>query len=107
MLPYAEIIGATDITRNSASVTFSIPRIITQETYTIEYGLEANILDQVSLPMTSTSNTSEVDVPYIIQLSGLDPATVYYFRVASTYDVVFTRYSEVSVFRTLENGMYQ
>ena len=71
----------------------------------MRYGSEPNSLDQVSDPITSTADISEVDVSYLIQLEGLSAATVYYFRIAATYDTVFTRYSELSVFRTLENGM--
>ena len=99
------IILASDITRNTASVLFEVPRIIVQETYRIEYGLDPRSLDYVSQTTMSTTNTSEVDVPYIIQLNGLLPATAYYFRVSATYDTVFTRYSEISAFRTLENGI--
>ena len=75
-----------------------------QETYTIQYGTGLNSLDSESETVSSTTDISEVNVTYTIQLNGLLSATVYYFQVAATYEVVFTRYSEVSFFRTLEDG---
>jgi hypothetical protein len=102
-LEVPEITDVPDITRNTASVLFSIPRITTQETYTIQYGTGLNSLDSESETVSSTTDLSEVNVTYTIQLNGLLSATVYYFQVAATYEVVFTRYSEVSFFRTLED----
>ena len=75
-----------------------------QETYTIQYGTDLNSLDSESEIVSSSTDISEVNATYTIQLDGLLSATVYYFQVAATYEVVFTRYSEVSSFRTLEDG---
>ena len=88
-----------------ATVSFVIPRILKPETYRIQYGTDLNRLDSVSDTLSSTTDISEVNVTYTIPLDGLVTSTVYYVRVAATYDVVFTRYSELSVFRTLENGI--
>lgn len=41
---------------------------------------------------------------YTITLDGLSSATIYYYRVSATFDVIYSRYSEVSLFRTKENG---
>ena len=105
LLLFLEIILASDITRSSASISFYVPRILQQENYTIQYSSDPFSFDKVSETRPSIANTSEVDAPYIIQLNSLSSATIYYYRVEATYDIIFTRYSEVGVFRTLEDGI--
>ena len=77
-----------------------------QETYTIEYGVDSGNLNQISMPMQSPEDNTAVNQTYTITLQGLEVATIYYFRVTAVFDEVSRRYSEVSVFRTYENGIY-
>ena len=97
---YTVLISVDDITRDSVAIVFEIPQYITQETYTVVYGNESTNLNQVSEPMESTNGTSA----YTITIDGLSTATIYYFQIVATYDVVYNRYSDLSLFRTREDG---
>ena len=65
------------------------------------------MLDMTTDSIPSPSDTSLVNQTYSMSLQGLRPSTIYYFRVAAVYDSISTRYSELSSFRTYEEGIYQ
>lgn len=98
------MITGLDTTRFSATIQITIPRILSQESYVVEYYTDEESTHEFSDTISSTDNTSVVNATYIIQLDGLSEATIYYFRVIATYDVIYTRSTEESAFRTLENG---
>lgn len=69
----------------------------------MEYGLLSNSFDMMAGPVFSSADLSLTDQVYSIELAQLDAATSYYLRVVATFDV-FTLYSEVTTFTTIEQG---
>ena len=94
------------IVLTSAIVSWRIPSFIVQEQYYVQYGTDPLNLDQTTNPISSPSDTSVVNQTYSTTLMGLEPATIYYFRVAAVFNEIFIRYSETAVFRTKEQGKF-
>lgn len=97
-------VDVINVTTTSALITWVIPRFTQAEEYYIQYGTEETMLDVTTDSIPSPSDTSLVNQTYSITLQGLRPSTIYYFRVAAVYDSISTRYSELSSFRTYEEG---
>lgn len=76
-----------------------------QEQYFVEYGVESNNLNQTSIQVSSVADITLQNQTYSVTLQGLTPATIYYFRVSAVFEEVFQRYSDLSAFRTYENGI--
>ena len=76
-----------------------------QENYFVEYGVESNNLNQTSDPVPSVMDITLQNQTYSVTLQELAPATIYFFRVSAVFEEVFQRYSELSAFRTYENGI--
>lgn len=69
----------------------------------MEYGLLPDSLDMMAGPVFSNADPSLTDQTYSITLAQLDEATSYYLRVVATFGV-YTLYSEVATFTTMERG---
>lgn len=93
-----------NVLRTSASVSWRIPSFMYQEQYYVEYGTDPSDLDQSTFPIESPSDTTITNMTYSRDLTGLEPSTVYYFRVVAVFNEVFKRYSEVAALRTKEIG---
>lgn len=76
-----------------------------QENYFVEFGVESSNLNQTSDPVPSVIDITLQNQTYSVTLQELAPATIYFFRVSAVFDDVFQRYSELSAFRTYENGI--
>lgn len=86
-----------------------IPSFTTQEQYYIQYGTDRYNLTQRSDLISSTTDTSSLNVDYTLQLSGLEPSTIYFMRVVAQFggedsQPFNRRQSEIASFRTKEEG---
>ena len=87
----------------SAIVSWTILRFTQQEQYYVEYGTDPDNLAQRTDPISSPVDTSVVNMMYTTSLE-LNPGTIYYLRVVAVFNTISKRASEMSVFRTKENG---
>ena len=100
---FVEGISITDITSDSAEVSWTVSFISTQKEYVVDYGQDEDSLDEASESL-SVSDTGLIDQMYNVTLSGLTQDTVYYVRVATTNAENVTFYSDIESFRTLQPG---
>ena len=100
----AEDVVVDGITTTSATVSWTIPLLVTQEQYYVVYGSDPNDLSQSSDPIPNFE--IETNAMYSITLQGLEPGVVYYTQVAAVFNEIFIRYSEVAVFITREPGKF-
>ena len=71
-------------TFSTATLYWSIPRVAyTPETYTVEYGTNALNLNERSATVSGVSGVND----YSVELTGLQHATLYYYRVQSTNSI--------------------
>ena len=89
----------SEITLESAQVTWRVPSLTEQQTYYVRYGTSPAALTLTS--ETIMSLTTQTDQVYSVALTGLDDATVYYLQVVATFGDI-TIFSTVESFRTLE-----
>lgn len=99
----AEDVSITNITSDSADVSWTVLFISTEQDYVVEYGQDEDNLNEISETL-SVSDTNLVDQMYSVTLSGLSQSIVYYVRVATTNDENVTFYSDIESFRTVEPG---
>lgn len=90
----------------SVNISWTIPSFPEIEEYTVQYGVESNSLNLTSSTIDSVTDTTLVNQTYSIVINDLEAGTIYYMRVLAQYgvDIVYNRYSELTVFRTLEQG---
>ena len=99
-----EDVTVTNITTVEAVVSWIIPRFTTPEMYYIQYGYEENVLDMTTTSVSSPTDTSLVNQTYSIMLQGLSDGTMYFLRVVAVYDDIADRFSDLTSFRTYEEG---
>ena len=100
---FPENIVASNITYESANISWTVPYISQQQEYTVYYGIDEDSLDMMSNSVSSSSDLSLLDQNYSTVLSGLSLGTTYYFQVVATFQS-FQLESDVSSFTTLELG---
>lgn len=94
----------SDISMNSALVTWTIPTLTEQQTYYVQYGPSP-----LSLTFTSDTVISDSLLPgqsYSVTLNGLDAGTVYYVKVVATFSDI-TLYSSIEMFTTIAIRKYE
>lgn len=99
----AEDITITNITENSAVISWTVSSISSPQEYTVEYGDDEDNLNETS-EVLSVSDTSLTDQMYSVSLNGLRQGVLYYLRVSTTNAGNVTFYSDSESFRTLEPG---
>lgn len=107
MLSFFSLVGditVTEITTVNAVVSWTIPRFTTPEVYYVQYGDEESVLDMTTASIASPMDTSLVNQTYSIQLQGLSPGTTYFLTVVAVYDIITDRFSDLTSFRTYEEG---
>ena len=92
---------ATNIHDNRATIQWTVPSIAyTPETYVVEYGTSQDSLGLTSGSQHSGPDITATDVTYSLQLSNLEPATTYHYRVVATNTADRTTASDVQSFMT-------
>lgn len=97
-------IQAITVTAYSATVQWMVSYIAyTQEQYSVNYGITRESLDQLSLVVSSSTDTSAANITYDVAVQDLTPNTVYFFQLRSmnTYESTL---SAIMTFTTLEAG---
>ena len=102
---FSDMVSVSDITTQSASVSWRIPSFTETEQYYVEYGTDPTNLDTVSSLFFSPGDTSVTDASYAVSLDQLNPGMIYYLRVVAKYRIQFKRFSETVEFRTKEDGI--
>lgn len=76
------------------------------EEYKIEYGVESDNLNLTSQIVNSVTDRTLVNQTYSVIIDNLEMGTIYYVRVLAQFgiDGLYKRYSDVTAFRTLEEG---
>ena len=94
-------VAAIDVLDNRATIQWSAPSIAyTPETYEVEYGTSQDSLGLTSGSQHSGPDITVTDVTYSVQLSNLEPATTYHYRVVATNTADRTTASGVQSFMT-------
>lgn len=101
----AEDVTATEITINSARISWRIPTLEEQEEYYVLYGTDPENLYQTTGSIVSSSDTSIINATYSLVVEGLESGRVYYAQVAAAFDI-FERFSEATVFLTKAPGKF-
>ena len=92
---------ATNILENRATIQWTVPSIAyTPETYVVEYGTSQDSLGLTSGSQHSGPDITVTDVTYSVQLSNLEPATTYHYRVVATNTADRSTASGVQSFTT-------
>ena len=95
---------ATDITPQSATVSWSMPTFsCLPEEYRVEYGLRQSSLDQRSDTLLSDGDPSVINATFSVELTGLMPDTVYFYRVVAM-NIIGDTASGMMQFETPEPG---
>lgn len=92
-----------DITNSSATATWTIPFVSTQQTYTLLYGYSPDTINITAGTVQGNPDTTLTNQNYSLEISGLDQATTYYVQVVSTFEI-YTLYSDAVEFTTQESG---
>ena len=76
------------------------------EEYIVQYGVKSRSFNLFSSTVDSVTDTTLVNQTYSVVVNNLEAGTVYYIRVLAQYrvDFIYRRYSDIIVFRTLEEG---
>ena len=91
---------ATEIQDTSVLILWTVPRIsYTPETYSVMFGTESEALTRMSGTVESGSDITDVDIVLSLPLTGLQPETLYYYRLDAT-NSFFTIENEVDSFTT-------
>lgn len=92
------------VTGTTAVIIWTVPYIeFTSELYTVEYGLDVDILDQYSNNIPSYSDITLENQTYTTILLNLQPLTTYYYRIRSE-NSESSAVTEVMQFTTGEGG---
>ena len=96
-------VTATNVQDSSALIQWTVSSIAyTPETYVVEYGTSQDSLDMTSDPIHSGEDITVVNQMYSVQLSSLEPVTLYYYQVVAT-NTARSRSSNLLSFRTANN----
>lgn len=91
-----------NIETTSVTVRWVVPSITQQQQYRVVYGLDPQLLDQMSAVVTGVDDITLTDQEYSVDISGLSISTSYYFRISVMFGGL-TIMSELSSFRTIDN----
>ena len=95
-------VSHSDVNDIRATIQWTVPSIAyTPETYVVEYGTSQDSLDLTSDSQHSGPDITVTDVTYSVQLSNLEPATTYHYRVVATNTADRTIATNVQGFMTL------
>lgn len=90
-----------NIQLTSVTVNWVVPSVTEQQQYRVAYGLDPQLLDQMSSVVPGVSDITLTDQEYSVNITGLTMSTNYYFRIVVTFGDQ-TIMSELSSFRTLD-----
>lgn len=90
-----------NIQLTSVTVNWVVPSVTEQQQYRVAYGLDPQLLDQMSSVVPGVSDITLTDQEYSVDITGLTMSTNYYFRIVVTFGDQ-TIMSELSSFRTLD-----
>lgn len=90
-----------NIQLTSVTVNWVVPSVTEQQQYRVAYGLDPQLLNQMSSVVPGVSDITLTDQEYSVDISGLTMSTNYYFRILATFGDQ-TIMSELSSFRTLD-----
>ena len=76
------------------------------ESYYIEYGLSSNSLTRRSEVLNGSTNLTETNLAYTLNISGLTPYTQYFYRLAAR-NTFTTSQTAVQMFQTSTAGNYR
>ena len=91
----------SDITEESALVSWRVPSVPEPQEYYLSYGTNQNNLTYTTDRVQGNSNASQM---YSISLQNLESGTVYYLVVVSEFGTT-SLYSDIESFTTLEPGL--
>ena len=95
-----DTVRSSDVQDSRATVQWTVTSIsYTPETYVVMYGTAEGNLDTTSVEETEDDITA-MDVAFSVHLSGLQPATVYYYIVRATNSHGDTDSDVVKTFET-------
>ena len=93
-------VEAISIDETRATIQWTVSSIAyTPETYVVEYGTSQDSLGLTSGSQHSGPDITVTDVTYSVQLSNLEPATTYHYRVVAT-NTAGTNTSFIKTFMT-------
>ena len=94
------LLMAVNINRTTADISWVAPRYTYgTETYVVQYGVDADALDMETETAFSGLDASKTNQQFSVMLKGLQPFTVYYYRVLAT-NILTTTTSDTDVFTT-------
>lgn len=96
-------VEVSEITRNTAVISWTVEYVLEQQEYSLIYGVDENSLNLTSNRILGNANTSLTNQQYSIMLTGLTMGTDYYVFVIAEYGLT-TLYSDTISFRTTDNG---
>jgi len=100
---HKDMVSVSNVTRDSASVSWRISSFIVQEQYYVEYGTDPDNFGHRTNPLSSPMDTSITNMMYTTTLE-LNSSTIYYLRVIAVFNTISKRVSEMKVFKTKANG---
>ena len=100
-----DVVRTVNVTSESITVVWIVPNLAyTPEEYTVVYGTNEDVLDQMSDTISSTTDLSAVDQQYALVITDLEANTQYYFQIVSENTQGSVR-SDVISATTLEAGL--
>ena len=96
-------VTVSDLTMESARVTWTVASVTEQQEYYVLYGLDENNLNYTTDRISGNANTSLTDQTYSTTIQGLTSGTLYYVQVVAEFGSTIL-YSETTSFRTIEPG---
>ena len=100
MAPLEVTSRVNDILDTSVVIVWTVPAIAyTPETYRVVFGTEEDNLDRMSATEESGTDIMAIDILLSLSLTGLEPETMYYYRVKATNSFA-TTFNDVTSFTT-------
>lgn len=93
----------SEITRDTAAISWTVEYVLEQQEYTLYYGVDENYLNLTSYSILGNADISVRNQQYNITLTGLTMGTDYYVFVLAQYGFI-SLYSDTISFRTTDNG---
>ena len=93
----------SNITMNSANVSWIVPSVTEPQEYYVLYGVNQIILNLTTDKVQGNSDTSLLNQSYSTIVQDLDYGTTYYLIVVTEFGST-TLYSEMTSFTTIEPG---